>query len=637
MGRMWGDKRITNSVTNQTTYAYNLDGSLATLTYPSGRIISYTYNSAAQPTAAADNANEISYVSGGLYAPHGALAFRTSGVNYTILYNSRLQPCWSWAGSGTSLPLNDACTATATTGTILDLKYSYNLGADNGDVVGITNDQDTTRSQTFLYDSLNRISRAYTSSTYSNSPANCWGELFNYDQWGNFLSIGVSSSAYTGCNQQSLNVLVNGSNQISSPSGYVYDADGNLITVPAPGAASYSYNAENEMTSTAGVNYIYDGDGHRVEKSNGKLYWYGNAGKVLEETDLSGNLTSEYVFFGGTRVARRDSPSNNIFYYFGDQLGTSRAIVQSGQTSPCYDADFFPFGGEHALVNTCPQNYKFTGKERDSESNLDNFEARYYSSQIGRMQSPDPLSVSSNMADSENPQSWNMYSYVLNNPLSATDPDGLDCIYTSKQTSTQIVVTIVAGDCLSETDNGIYVDGTINENSLTYDGSSVGFSFSNNEDQTGGGGVDYVGSPAPANSNSDQLSPYQQQVLGQAGQMADAGIKLDLILVAPEYLAATGGVGLVALSGGTASVAGGIAEPAIQGIQKLAELVQNGQVQEAEAYIRALSETPAGQAILREMEQLLSKAIGQMGPEFGGPEALRLFQDIKAMIEPFVR
>ena len=316
MGRMWGDKRITNSVTNQTTYAYNLDGSLATLTYPSGRIISYTYNSAAQPTAAADNANEISYVSGGLYAPHGALAFRTSGVNYTILYNSRLQPCWSWAGSGTSLPLNDACTATATTGTILDLKYSYNLGADNGDVVGITNDQDTTRSQTFLYDSLNRISRAYTSSTYSNSPANCWGELFNYDQWGNFLSIGVSSSAYTGCNQQSLNVLVNGSNQISSPSGYVYDADGNLITVPAPGAASYSYNAENEMTSTAGVNYIYDGDGHRIEKSNGKLYWYGSRGEVLDETDLSGNLISEYVSFGGTRVGRRDSPSNNVFLLF---------------------------------------------------------------------------------------------------------------------------------------------------------------------------------------------------------------------------------------------------------------------------------------------------------------------------------
>ena len=73
MGRMWGDKRITNSVTNQTTYTYNLDGSLATLTYPSGRIISYTYNSAAQPTAAADNANEISYVSDGFYAPHGAL------------------------------------------------------------------------------------------------------------------------------------------------------------------------------------------------------------------------------------------------------------------------------------------------------------------------------------------------------------------------------------------------------------------------------------------------------------------------------------------------------------------------------------------------------------------------------------
>ena len=57
----------------------------------------------------------------------------------------------------------------------------------------------------------------------------------------------------------------------------------------------------------------------------------------------------------------------------------------------CYDADFYPFGGERAYTNTCTQNYKFTGKERDSESNLDNFVARYDSSSIGRFMSPDPM------------------------------------------------------------------------------------------------------------------------------------------------------------------------------------------------------------------------------------------------------
>jgi RHS repeat-associated protein len=309
----------------------------------------------------------------------------------------------------------------------LDLKYTFNVSPrNNGNVAGITNNRDTTRSQAFTYDSLNRISTAQTTSTFSNSPANCWGESFHYDQLGNFLSIGVSSSSYTGCTQQSLSILVNGSNQISSPTGYVYDADGNLTTVPAPGAASYTYNAENEMTSTAtaGVNYIYDGAGQRVEKSNGKLYWHGSGGEVLDETDLSGNLTSEYVFFGGKRIARRDSPSNNIFYYFGDHLGTSREIVQSGQTSSCYDDDFYPFGGERTpIVNSCTQNYKFTGKERDTESGNDYFKYRYYASSMGRWISPDPSLLAH--ADRRNPQSLNLYNYVGNNPLSRVDLDGL--------------------------------------------------------------------------------------------------------------------------------------------------------------------------------------------------------------------
>lgn len=65
---------------------------------------------------------------------------------------------------------------------------------------------------------------------------------------------------------------------------------------------------------------------------------------------------------------------------------------------------------------------KFTAKERDSESGLDNFGARYNSSQFGRFMSPDPLL---NSGRPSNPQTWNRYSYALNNPLSIIDPTGL--------------------------------------------------------------------------------------------------------------------------------------------------------------------------------------------------------------------
>ncbi len=88
---------------------------------------------------------------------------------------------------------------------------------------------------------------------------------------------------------------------------------------------------------------------------------------------------------------------------------------------------------DHGAMHLSPQaydrssnHYKFTGKERDTESGLDNFGARYYSSTQGRFMSPDwaakPEAVP--YSDLENPQSLNLYSYVGNNPLSVTDPDG---------------------------------------------------------------------------------------------------------------------------------------------------------------------------------------------------------------------
>jgi RHS repeat-associated protein len=200
---------------------------------------------------------------------------------------------------------------------------------------------------------------------------------------------------------------------------------------------TFLYTAENQLCNLGGSNcnspvYLYDGDGNRVEKTGTKIYWYSGS-EVLDETDTTGSITnsnfSEYIFFGGNRIARRDS-SGDVFYYLADQLGSSRVIAQvlSGQTTAtmCYDADFEPYGGEHAYINTCSQNYKFTGKERDTESGLDNFGARYYASTSGRFVTPDwalkPVSVP--YAKFGDPQSLNLYSYVENSPLNRIDADG---------------------------------------------------------------------------------------------------------------------------------------------------------------------------------------------------------------------
>ncbi len=94
-----------------------------------------------------------------------------------------------------------------------------------------------------------------------------------------------------------------------------------------------------------------------------------------------------------------------------------------------YDADFYPFGGERTpYTNTCPQNYKFEGKERDTETGNDDFGARYYSNRFGRWLSADwsAVSVPVPYANLTNPQTLNLYAMVADDPESFADLDGHD-------------------------------------------------------------------------------------------------------------------------------------------------------------------------------------------------------------------
>jgi RHS repeat-associated protein len=83
-----------------------------------------------------------------------------------------------------------------------------------------------------------------------------------------------------------------------------------------------------------------------------------------------------------------------------------------------------PMGYNDAMSVTMPdkQSLKFTGKERDAETGLDYFGARYFSGTQGRWTSPDPKAISRQRLN--DPQQWNMYSYARNNPLQFVDPDG---------------------------------------------------------------------------------------------------------------------------------------------------------------------------------------------------------------------
>src|SRR4029077_14975335 len=186
-----------------------------------------------------------------------------------------------------------------------------------------------------------------------------------------------------------------------------------------------TYDQENRLASTAGTTYTYDGNGERVLKSNTstgdttKRYW-SMGGNTLAEGDGSGNLTAEYIYFGGKRVARIDLPANTIHYYLSDHLGSTSLVASAGGAIE-EESDYYPFGTE-VVVTGGVNELKFTGKRRDTESQLDYFGARHYSSLFGRFLQVDPLGIlKQKLVD---PQQWNMYQYARNNPLRFTDPTG---------------------------------------------------------------------------------------------------------------------------------------------------------------------------------------------------------------------
>lgn len=157
----------------------------------------------------------------------------------------------------------------------------------------------------------------------------------------------------------------------------------------------------------------------------------------LEGHTLNGIAFSLY---GGRATWDRAGKSSGgtgagVQWLIADQLGTPRMVVdKTGALSGVKRHDYYAFGEEvmaDAYGRTQARGYvysvdatrqKFTGYERDAETNLDYAQARYFASAQGRFTGVDPLMASASVGS---PQTWNRYSYALNNPLKNTDPSGM--------------------------------------------------------------------------------------------------------------------------------------------------------------------------------------------------------------------
>lgn len=460
-GRPLGVYDASNTYVSRATYAPQ--GALAGMANGntssfSGIITTNTYNDRLQPTLLDAAVPTISVsVSSGTYASCSTLpctavfsVSSTAGINVDDIVtvagnsNSQLNGTFtavavasgqvtvnfetSGGGSGTGGTLTDDVS-----GSVFSLCYDFHLGqavksgpcnltaystGDNGNVLQALNNVDSTRSAVFSYDRLNRITQANTINTTS---ANCWGEVYTIDAWGNLTNINPFTGMSGSCHYESLSAAP--ANTFNQLTGYSYDAAGNLLL-----NSSFYYDAENRLYNPSlPYTYFYDADGSRTRKVTsatvGTFYWPGANGEILTEANGSGTINEEYIYFNGQRIARVDQPTGTVHYYFSDHLGSASVVTNATGGSPTYDY-YYPYGGLVGSSGSDPNHYLFTGKERDNDSGefgLDYFGARHYGSMMGRFMSVDPAFESEIL---ELPQSWNRYSYVYNRPIYGIDPDG---------------------------------------------------------------------------------------------------------------------------------------------------------------------------------------------------------------------
>ena len=339
----------------------------------------------------------------------------------------------------------------------------------------------------------------------------------------------------------------------STDAAFTYDVGGD---VQADGLNNYSYDAEGRLAAVNGSTaYVYGPEGERVATMQGGAvtaeYLSGIDGMLRTTLAPGGKLMRGLLYGGGMHLADYPQNGKTVFHLYDEVGSLVNTIDQTGAAIESCVAN--PFGES---LNCSPsvdytENH-FTDKKRDQESGLDYFGVRYYGSTLGRFMSPDypdgdygPVGIPD--FNPSNPQSLNLYSYVRNNPLMNTDPDGHDCAVQSRTSSTTESVSVSSGNCdnvnVGDGQSKTYVPGTVTgisangHNSIdigynSYDGQSSGV--------TNSAAAQAPESPGLAYNYGNNAQGYQ--MLGAASRAVNA---------------ATAGYAVVFGSAGAGAVIGG--------------------------------------------------------------------------------
>lgn len=514
---------------------YDLAGDLATLSNGSPTqpiTLSYKYDTAGRLSSItsswtgtnhpstvfeANSTSPASYGPAGLqYALLGGTTSSAATVILSRAYDNRLRPVYEGDTNSADAPLYSYCVPGPNNSHCTSSSSGY---APNGNVQQFSDSvMGNWTFQSPGYDTLNRlVNGAATTGPYANKYG-CW----QYDAFGNRTSEAVST---TPCPQSPTPLSwahYNANNQISAtglmPNGYLYDAAGNVMN---DGVNQYLYDAEDRVcavksdTTGAMTGYIYDGAGDRVGKgtvtsfscnlsSNGFVttsgYVVGLNGEQLTETNGGTGWLHTHVYANGKLLATYTS--SDTLFELSDWLGTKRADVGVSGCETTWQS--LPWGNALTSSGNCSGSSElhFTGKERDQESGNDYFGARYYGSSMGRFLSPDPSQLY--FADPTNPQSFNLYAYVYNNPLINIDPTGTDACAYDIGDGTATIYNAVDGGAVDCPGNGFYINTTQQVTAVGFDGNGDLSVYGADGNLYNPDGSDYVASQTvTVNANGD--------------------------------------------------------------------------------------------------------------------------------------
>jgi RHS repeat-associated protein len=354
-GNLVREDKTINSILYTTQYAYNEDNNLTSITYPSGRTVTYTLDAAGKITQVDTtlNGNPKTLASSITYLPYGGITGLTFGnaISLTHGYDNQYR------------------TSSIVVGSILDRTYNYDA---NGNITYI-DDGESAGNEALETAGL------YTYDQGTNLLADMWREVpvvYDYDEDGNTIS--ANNRTFT------------------------YDLSNRLITV-------------QEGSTTLGQ-YVYNALNQRIKKilpAETTIFHYDLQGHLIAETTDAGITLAEYFYLGDQPLAMI-RPSEALYYYHNDHLGTPQILTNDSATVS-WKAAYTPFGEAEISVQAVENPFRLPGQYYDQETGLHYNWNRYYDPKTGRYFAPDPVGLQGGI---------NLFGYATNNPIRFVDTSG---------------------------------------------------------------------------------------------------------------------------------------------------------------------------------------------------------------------